>query len=168
MLSAVIFAYAAAAPVNGFFGGSFYSKFGGRQWIKVMFWSALFLPTLVCGTAFLINFISMYYHASRTIHFGSMVSVSNLNVNNYSAFHSVGCGQYLSVYYLAVDIGRNCARPQHVWCSQQSLPGECGSSPDSREEVVHGTFGDYPSWWHLTIWVDLHRNVLHFHQLLGI
>ena len=29
---------------------------------------------MVCGTAFFINFIAMYYHASRAIPFGTMVS----------------------------------------------------------------------------------------------
>ncbi len=28
---------------------------------------------MVCGTAFMINFIAIYYHASRAIPFGTMV-----------------------------------------------------------------------------------------------
>ena len=40
-----------------------------------MLLSAFLLPTLVCGTAFFINFIAIYYHASRAIPFGTMVSV---------------------------------------------------------------------------------------------
>jgi transmembrane 9 superfamily protein 3 len=40
-----------------------------------MLLSAFMLPALVCGTAFLINFIAIYYHASRAIPFGTMVSV---------------------------------------------------------------------------------------------
>ncbi len=35
--------------------------------------SAFLLPSLVCGTAFFINFIAIYYHASRAIPFGTMV-----------------------------------------------------------------------------------------------
>lgn len=31
LLSAAIFVYAAASPVNGFAGGSMYARFGGRQ-----------------------------------------------------------------------------------------------------------------------------------------
>ena len=31
-----------------------------------MLMSAFLLPTLVCGTAFLVNFIAIYYHASRS------------------------------------------------------------------------------------------------------
>ena len=38
--------------------------------------SAFLLPSLVCGTAFLINFVAIYYHASRAIPFGTMVAVA--------------------------------------------------------------------------------------------
>ena len=44
-----------------------------QVWIRQMLMSAFLLPTLVCGTAFLINFIAIYYHASRAIPFGTMV-----------------------------------------------------------------------------------------------
>lgn len=74
MLSTAIFVYAATSPVNGYFGGSLYAQNGGRLWIKQMVMSAFALPSLICGTAFLINFIAIYYHASRAIPFGSMVS----------------------------------------------------------------------------------------------
>ncbi|KAJ6216190.1 hypothetical protein RDWZM_007347 [Blomia tropicalis] len=78
MLSTSIFAYAATAPVNGYFGGSLYARFGGRRWIKQMFLSAFALPTMVCGTAFFINFISIYYHASRAIEFTTMLAVVSI------------------------------------------------------------------------------------------
>ena len=65
--------YAATSPVNGYAGGGLYARMGGRVWIKQMILSAFMLPLLVCGTAFFINFIAMYYHASRAIPFGSMV-----------------------------------------------------------------------------------------------
>lgn len=99
MLSTAIFVYAATSPVNGYFGGSLYSKQGGnkrpsfavlspkplkltwfylnvagRRWIKQMFIGAFMIPSMVCGTAFFINFIAIYYHASRAIPFGTMVS----------------------------------------------------------------------------------------------
>jgi len=73
LLTASIFVYAATSPVNGYFGGSLYAQFGGRKWIKQMALSAFALPSLICGTAFLINFIAIYYHASRAIPFGTMV-----------------------------------------------------------------------------------------------
>ncbi|KDR11018.1 hypothetical protein L798_14383, partial [Zootermopsis nevadensis] len=61
LLSTAIFVYAATSPVNGYFGGSLYARMGGKIWIR---------------TAFFINFIAIYYHASRAIPFGTMVAVT--------------------------------------------------------------------------------------------
>lgn len=74
LLSTSIFVYAATSPINGYFGGSLYARMGGKIWIKQMLLSAFMLPVLVCGTAFFINFIAIYYHASRAIPFGTMVN----------------------------------------------------------------------------------------------
>ncbi|XP_071808537.1 transmembrane 9 superfamily member 3-like [Asterias amurensis] len=76
ILSTSIFVYAAAAPVNGYFGGGLYSRMGGKVWIKQMLLSAFLMPLMVCGLAFFINFIAIYYHASRAIPFGTMVAVT--------------------------------------------------------------------------------------------
>lgn len=76
MLSIAIFVYAVTSPINGYAGGGLYARMGGRIWIKQMILSAFMLPLIVCGTAFFINFIAMYYHASRAIPFGSMVTVT--------------------------------------------------------------------------------------------
>ena len=73
MLSTAIFVYAATAPVNGYAGGSLYARMGGKKWIRQMTVSAFLLPVLVCSTAFFINFIAIYYHASRAIPFTTMV-----------------------------------------------------------------------------------------------
>lgn len=40
--------------------------------------SAFFLPGLVCSSTFLINFVAMYYHASRAIPFGTMVAIASI------------------------------------------------------------------------------------------
>lgn len=76
LLSTAIFVYAATSSVNGYFGGSLYARMGGKVWIKQMLLSAFLLPSVVCGTAFFINFIAIYYHASRAIPFGTMVAVT--------------------------------------------------------------------------------------------
>lgn len=53
----------------------------GKLWIKQMLMSAFMLPAVVCGTAFFINFIAIYYHASRAIPFGTMVNtISKISV----------------------------------------------------------------------------------------
>lgn len=76
LLSTSIFIFAATSPVNGYFGGSLYARMGGKVWIKQMLLSAFFLPAMVCGTAFFINFIAIYYHASRAIPIGTMIAVT--------------------------------------------------------------------------------------------
>jgi transmembrane 9 superfamily protein 3 len=75
ILSTVIFVYAATSPVNGYFGGSLYARQGGKQWIKQMLCGALFLPLMISSLALVINFIAIYYHASRAIPFTSILSV---------------------------------------------------------------------------------------------
>ncbi|CAD7083462.1 unnamed protein product [Hermetia illucens] len=76
LLSTAIFVYAATSPINGYFGGSLYARLGGKVWIRQMLASAFLVPVFVCGTAFFINFIAIYYHASRAIPFGTMVAVT--------------------------------------------------------------------------------------------
>lgn len=75
LLSTTIFVYSITSPVNGYFGSSLYAQMGGKNWIKQMIMSAFLIPTWVCSTAFFINFIAMYYHASRAIPFGTMIAV---------------------------------------------------------------------------------------------
>ena len=75
ILSTVIFVYAATSPVNGYFGGSLYARQGGQLWIKQMICGALVLPAMVSSTALVINFIAIYYHASRAIPFTSVLAI---------------------------------------------------------------------------------------------
>lgn len=78
ILNTGIYAYALLSSVNGYFGGSLYSRLHGRNWIRQCLVSAALLPSLVCGTAFLINFIAIYYHASRAIPFTTMLMVASI------------------------------------------------------------------------------------------
>lgn len=96
MLSTAIFVYAATSPINGYAGGGLYARMGGRIWIKQMLLSAFLLPVLVCGTAFFINFIAMYYHASRAIPFGSMVN--SMWIFRYIIFYYI----YTVIYNLVI------------------------------------------------------------------
>ena len=62
----------------------------GRRWIKQMFIGAFLIPAMVCGTAFFINFIAIYYHASRAIPFGTMVGLTqNVKCNENYIDHNV-------------------------------------------------------------------------------
>uniref|UniRef100_A0AAF5PGT9 Transmembrane 9 superfamily member n=2 Tax=Wuchereria bancrofti TaxID=6293 RepID=A0AAF5PGT9_WUCBA len=76
LLSAAIFVYAAASPVNGFAGGSMYARFGGKQWIRQMVCGAFLLPSLISSVAFLVNIVAISYHASRAIPFTIMLAVT--------------------------------------------------------------------------------------------
>ena len=109
LLSTAIFVYAATAPVNGYFGGSLYAKMGGKVWIRQMLLSAFLLPILVCGTAFVINFIAIYYHASRAIPFGTMVSLAmNISCLELKVQYSDNCSKKGTKIYLALflfDLG---------------------------------------------------------------
>merc|ERR1719336_1768377 len=78
MLSTSIFVYAATSPVNGYLGGGLYARMGGKIWIRQVAVAAFLMPSMVCSTAFLVNFIAMYYHASRAIPFGTMVAVASI------------------------------------------------------------------------------------------
>ncbi|KAI3384256.1 hypothetical protein SNEBB_002282 [Seison nebaliae] len=78
LLSTVIFIYSICAIVNGFVGGSYYSKMGGQYWIRQLIISASLVPLTVAFVAFVINFVAMYYHASRAIPFTSMLIVISI------------------------------------------------------------------------------------------
>lgn len=65
--------YAVTSPVNGFFGGGLYARLGGKLWIRQMVIGALLLPGIISVTAFLINFVAIYYQAAKALHFTSMV-----------------------------------------------------------------------------------------------
>ena len=45
----------------------------GKDWIKQTLVGAFVFPSLICGIVFLINFVAIYYHASRAIPFLTMV-----------------------------------------------------------------------------------------------
>lgn len=111
ILSTTIFVYAATAPVNGFMGGSLYARQGGRQWIKQMILSAVLFPLLVCGTAFMINFIAIYYHASRAIPFATMVAVTAIVIFVIMPLTLVG-----------TVLGRNLYGAPNVPCRVNTVP----------------------------------------------
>jgi len=75
VLTTSIFVYAATSPVNGYFGGGLYARLGGREWIKQTLLSALLLPAVVSGTVFTVNFVAIYYNATRAIPFTTMLVV---------------------------------------------------------------------------------------------
>ncbi|KAL3315202.1 Transmembrane 9 superfamily member 3 [Cichlidogyrus casuarinus] len=78
ILSTTIFIYAITSPVNGYVGGSLYSRMRGTRWIKQFISGALLLPSLLCIIALLVNFVAIYYQASRAIPFLTMLAVFSI------------------------------------------------------------------------------------------
>jgi len=78
ILTAAIFIYAVTAIVSGFFSGSYYSKYGGKQWIRTMFLTALLWPGVASVATILNNFVAIYYSSSRAIHFGTLVAIISI------------------------------------------------------------------------------------------
>ena len=76
-MSATIFVYALCAPFNGYFGGGMYSRLSGKRWIKQMVVGSLLFPVMIGTVALTINWISIYYHASRAIPFTTMVKFNS-------------------------------------------------------------------------------------------
>ncbi|XP_065889624.1 transmembrane 9 superfamily member 3-like isoform X2 [Dysidea avara] len=76
LLSTAIFLYATTSPVNGYCGGALYSRLGGKEWIKQTIVGSLLFPLLISTTVIIINFVAIYYHASRAIPFTTMVIVA--------------------------------------------------------------------------------------------
>uniref|UniRef100_A0A8C4R6J5 Transmembrane 9 superfamily member n=1 Tax=Eptatretus burgeri TaxID=7764 RepID=A0A8C4R6J5_EPTBU len=111
LLSTAIFVYAATSPINGYFGGSLYARQGGRLWIKQMFVGAFLVPSLVCGVAFFINFIAIYYQASRAIPFGTMVAVACI------CFFVI-----LPLNLVGTILGRNLAGQPNFPCRVNAVP----------------------------------------------
>lgn len=125
LLGTSIFVYAVTSPINGYFGGALYAKMGGRIWIRQMLLSAFLLPSLVCGMAFLINFIAIYYHASRAIPFGSMVSNNYsiiwkfiYNINNFLLILYVGCSSlHMCFCDITSHISWNITWSKFIWAT---------------------------------------------------
>ena len=83
LFSTAIFLYAALSIINGYAGGSLYARMKGHLWIKQMLVGAFLVPSFVCGVAFLVNFISIYYGSSRSIPFTVMVCFVIVMINSY-------------------------------------------------------------------------------------
>jgi transmembrane 9 superfamily protein 3 len=75
MVTAAIIIYCVTSFVSGYFSGSYYSKHGGKRWIRTMIVTACLFPFFIATSAFLLNFIAIAYSALIAIPFKTMVSV---------------------------------------------------------------------------------------------
>ena len=100
--------------------------------------SAFMLPMMVCSTAFFINFIAIYYHASRAIPFTTMVSQFNFSIKkslknqNYKYFNKCTSFQIavasicifviLPLTLVGTVLGRNLAGTPDYPCRINAVP----------------------------------------------
>ena len=100
--------------------------------------SAFMLPMMVCSTAFFINFIAIYYHASRAIPFTTMVSQVNFSIKkslknqNYKYFNkrtsfqiavaSICIFVILPLTLVGTVLGRNLAGTPDYPCRINAVP----------------------------------------------
>lgn len=111
LLSTAIFVFAVSSPINGYTGGSLYAQYNGKKWIKQMLLSAFLLPSIICGTAFFINFIAIYYHAARAIPFTSMIAIM-----------CICLFIILPLTLIGTLLGRNINRQANYPCRVSSVP----------------------------------------------
>ncbi|RDD41497.1 Transmembrane 9 superfamily member 3 [Trichoplax sp. H2] len=111
LLSTTIFFYAVMSPINGYFGGSLYVRQGGKDWIKQMLLAAILFPFCVCGIAFMINFVAIYYHASRAIPFLTMVAIACICIF-----------VILPLTLIGTVLGRNVSSGTHFPCRVNVVP----------------------------------------------
>ncbi|KAJ3168388.1 hypothetical protein HK101_011647 [Irineochytrium annulatum] len=74
-LSASLFLYAVTSIIAGYYTGSFYTKYGGKNWVRLIFVTAALWPGIVSSMVVSINFVAIAKASSRAIPFGSMVAV---------------------------------------------------------------------------------------------
>ncbi|CAK9302338.1 unnamed protein product, partial [Gordionus sp. m RMFG-2023] len=111
LLSTAIFLYSITSPLNGYVGTSLYTRFGGKKWVRQMIFSTFLFPSLVCGTAFFINFFSIYYHASKSIPFVSMLAVASICIFVIFPLNIIGA-----------VLGKNISGQPHYPCRINAVP----------------------------------------------
>ncbi|TPX69998.1 hypothetical protein SpCBS45565_g02095 [Spizellomyces sp. 'palustris'] len=75
MLTATIFIYALTSMLSGYSSGSFYNKYGGKNWVSTMLLTAMLWPGTVSLVAFIVNFAAISITSSRAIPFGTMMAI---------------------------------------------------------------------------------------------
>jgi hypothetical protein len=89
----------------------------GQLWMKQLLVGAFFVPVIICGVSFLVNFISIYYGSSRSIPFTVMVCLKNKKFSffyfEFKFENLVKCYRNLFVYYFTINCRRNGIRKKY-------------------------------------------------------
>jgi transmembrane 9 superfamily protein 3 len=75
MLTASIFLYAVTSLISGFFSGSYYARYGGKNWVRAMIVTSGMWPGVCAAVVFAVNLIAIYKGLSKAIPFLTMVAL---------------------------------------------------------------------------------------------
>lgn len=78
ILTVTIFLYALTSVASGYYSGSFYAQYGGKNWIRTMVMTAGLWPGFVTAASILINFVAIYYSSTKAIPFGTMIAILSI------------------------------------------------------------------------------------------
>ncbi|KAI8641398.1 hypothetical protein BD408DRAFT_346224 [Parasitella parasitica] len=75
ILTATIFLYALTSFVAGYTSARYYTRYGGKDWVKTVVMTASLWPGAVSLIGGFINILAIYYSSSRAISFYTLLSV---------------------------------------------------------------------------------------------
>ncbi|KAI8622307.1 hypothetical protein BC830DRAFT_1090255 [Chytriomyces sp. MP71] len=110
-ISIALFFYALSSITSAYYAGSYYTRNGGKDWVRLVFVSSGLVPGTVTLMVLLINFVSIYQKTSRAIPFTSMMAV-----------FSIWLLCVLPMSLLGVVLGRNYAGLPDAVCRINPIP----------------------------------------------
>ncbi|KAJ1557753.1 hypothetical protein HK405_015252, partial [Cladochytrium tenue] len=110
-LSASLFLYAIGSILAGYYAGSFYTKYGGKKWVRLVFVTSGLFPALLSSVVLVVNFLAIAKNSTRAIPFGSMVAV--LAIWMFCVF---------PLTLFGVIVGRNWAGAAEFPCRVTAIP----------------------------------------------
>ncbi|KAJ3044211.1 hypothetical protein HDV00_002889 [Rhizophlyctis rosea] len=111
IMTATVFLYALTSLVSGYYAGGFYTRYGGRNWVRCIFVTAGLWPGAVALIALSVNFVAVYYVSTRAIPFTTMLAI--LSIWFFLAF---------PLTLLGAIIGRNWSGEPNFPCRINPIP----------------------------------------------
>ncbi|KAI9199296.1 uncharacterized protein BJ171DRAFT_219912 [Polychytrium aggregatum] len=118
LLTVGIFLYALTALISGFFSGSYFAKYGGKNWTLTMLVTAGLWPGSVGIVSFLVNFVSISYSSSKAIPFTTMLAIT-----------AIWCFIVFPLTLLGAIMGRNWSSEPNFPCRVNPIPRPIPEKP---------------------------------------
>ena len=75
-MTALIVIYALTSIIGGYYSGSYYSKYRGKNWIRTMVFTACLFPLVTTVIGLFVNFFAIVYQAQTAVPFGTMCAMA--------------------------------------------------------------------------------------------